>query len=95
MDFGFFPSLYFPDVIMEVQTQTSVFSEESHHPPSLDEVQVFYLSHVPRLNPLSERRMFSMVSDRDKGKERIWEEDELGGANETVFASLISSFKCK
>lgn len=80
---------------MEVQTQTSVFSEESHHPPSLDEVQVFYLSHVPRLNPLSERRMFSMVSDRDKGKERIWEEDELGGANETVFASLISSFKCK
>ena len=92
---GFFSSLHFPEVTMEVQTQTLVFSEESRHPPAPDEVQMCYLSHIPHLNPPTVRRMFSMVSDRDEGKERIWEEVELGGPNETPFDSSISSPKCK
>lgn len=59
--------------------QTLVSSEESHHPPALDEVQMCYLSHILHFNLFSFRRIFSVVSQRDKvrkesGKKLNWEE---------------------
>lgn len=88
---SFFSSLCFPEVTMEVQTQTFVFSEESHHPLALDEVQMCCLRIFPILI-LSQLEGYSSWSETEI---RVREKVELGGDNEKLSDSSISSFNCK